>query len=411
MIETQATAPTSRRTARPPALRRVLRCFPSIAIVLASFAAGCAENIPERPEGLYVYCDGKANGLYYIHGLSQRVIDHFSLPCLGPEFVSETGGTGYGERDLDEWTNDTEDIDLLRTMCVAECLSHGGTECEQKNGKLWQIMNYDGKIVPDPLMKIQDPWHLHCKLPAANLAPLPWETKVIPTESAPVWPSDALPIELACEDFETCSRKFATPVDMFLYYDDTATPWGADMGYADHTATTSPGSATLELTIINPGSDPSSDSNEIGGRIEYSAADCDESSCPFYLANLALANTTHTWELYSENLQENVYITDIAVQLRRPTLGVWNTSTDEFYVGTERVEAYVSGAVQIGAGSPVEMGFLLANVDAIFGEIGPEGTVEILDFVANDGGNLALEVDLDFDTIAVESLPIGDLSP
>jgi hypothetical protein len=271
--------------------------------MLTAFAAGCGETGPAPDMGLYVYCDGRADDLYYIHGLSQEIINYFSLPCLGPEFVSETGDTGSGEIDLDEWTNDKEGIDVLRTMCVAECLSYGGTECEQKNGKVWQIRNYEGKIVPDPLMKI------------------------------------------------------------------------------------------------------------IGGRVEYSAPDCDESTRPFYLANLALANTTETWALYSEDLKEEVYITGIAMQLRRPTLGVWNASTNEFYVGTERVEAYVSGTVQIGNSSPMEMGFLVANVEAIFGEIGPEHSITILDFIADDGGYLALEVDLDFDKVVAESLPIEELSP
>jgi hypothetical protein len=410
MIEAGAKPRTFRRTARSPALR-VVRRFSSIAIMLTAFAGGCGEKDP--PDGLYVYCDGRADGLYYTHGITHRVIDYFSLPCLGPEFLSETGGTesGEGEIDLGEWTNDTEDIDALRTMCVAECLSHGGTECEQKNGKVWQIRNYEGKIVPDPLMKIKDPGHLHCNLPKAKLAPLPWETKVIPVASAPVWPSDDLPIEIGCENFETCAKEFAAPIGMFLYYDDTAAPWGADMGYADHLAITSPGTSMLELTIVNQGSTPNSDSHEMGGRIEYSAPDCDGSTCPFYLANLALANTTETWELYSEDLKEEVYITGIAMQLRRPTLGVWNTSTNEFYVGIERVDAYVSGTVQIGSGSPVEMGFLVTNVEAIFGEIGPEHTIKILDFIADDGGNLALEVDLDYDKVVADSFQPEELSP
>jgi hypothetical protein len=408
MLETEVNPHTSRRTARSPWLLAVRR-FHSVAIMLTAFAAGCGEKVPH--DGFYVYCDGEADGLYYIHGISGKAINYFSLPCLGPEFVNETGDTGSGEINLGEWTNNTEDIDALRAMCVEECQTHAGGECEQKNGKVWQIRNYEKKIVPDPLMKIKDPWHLGCKLSEAKLAPLPWKTQVITVASAPMWPSDDLPIEMGCEDFETCAKEFSAPIGMFLYYDDTATPWGADMGYADHVATTSPGSAMLELTIVNPGSTPSSDSHEIGGRIEYSAPDCDESTCPFYLANLALTNTTETWELYSENLKENVYITGIAMQLRRPTLGVWNTSSNEFYVGTERLEAYVSGTVQVGSGSPVEMGFLVANVEAIFGEIGPEHTIEIRDFVADDGSNLALEVDLDFDTNAAESLPIGELSP
>jgi hypothetical protein len=408
MVETEAKPSTFRRIARSPTLRGVRRC-PSIAIMLIAFAAGCGEI--QLPDGLYVYCDGTVDGLHYTHGISHENIYHFSLPCLGPEFVSETGGTGSGEIDLGEWTNDTEDIDFLRTLCVAECLSHGGTECEQKNGKVWQIMNYEKKVVPDPLMKIKDPWRLKCKLPEAKLAPLPRETKVIPVASAPVWPSSDLPIEIGCEDFDTCAKEFAAPIGMFLYYDDTAAWWGADRGYADHLATTSPGSSTLELTIVNQGSTPSSDSHEIDGRIEYSAPECDESTCPFYLANLAIASTTATWALYSENLKDDVYITGIAMQLRRPTLGVWNTSSNEFYVGTERAEAYVSGTVQIGSGTPVEMGFLVANVEAIFGEIGPEGAIEVLDFVADDGGYLAFEADLDFDKIVAESPPLEELSP
>jgi hypothetical protein len=144
MIETGVKSFIFRRAARSPAMRQVAHPFANIAIMLMAFAAGCGPEAP--PDGLYVWCDGRVDGLYYIHGISHQVIERFSLPCLGPEFVSETGGTGSGEIDLDEWTNDTEDIDLLRTMCVAECLSQGGTECEQENGKVWQILNYQEKL-------------------------------------------------------------------------------------------------------------------------------------------------------------------------------------------------------------------------------------------------------------------------
>jgi hypothetical protein len=147
MIETEATSTTSRRATRPPTLR-VVRCFPSLAIMLMAFATGCGKTPPDPPDGFYVYCDGEADGLYYIHGISGKAITYFSLPCLGPEFVNETGETGSGEINLGEWTNNTEDIDYLRTLCVAECRTHAGGECEQKNGKVWQIRNYEEKIVP-----------------------------------------------------------------------------------------------------------------------------------------------------------------------------------------------------------------------------------------------------------------------
>lgn len=368
-------------------------------LALAAVAAGCK---PREPDGLYIYCDGRADDLHYIDGLNGKTIHEISL-CLGPEFVSETGGTGSGEINLAEWTNDTEDIDFLRSMCVASCLNYGGTECGQKDGKSWQIRNYKGLIVPDPLMAIEDPWRLECFLSEANLAPLPWETKIIPDGNAPTWPSNGQPIKIGCEDFATCANEFEAPISMFLYYDDTATTWAADMGYADHLAITLPGSM-VELTIVNPGSTPSSDSSEIGGRFEYSVSDCGENICPFYLANMALSNEEDTWELYSESLMSMVYVTDLSVQLRRPTLGVWNATSNEFYVGTERLEVYVSASVQVGTEPPVDMGFLLANVEAIFGEIRSNGTIEIPNFVLNDGGDLELRADLHYGTIE-ESTP------
>lgn len=104
MIETEADTPTLRRPARKTAARRAMRRVPSITFILVAFAAGCAENISDEPHGLYVYCDGTVDGLYYIDKLTNRTIDWFSLPCLGPEFTNETGDTGYGEINLDEWT-------------------------------------------------------------------------------------------------------------------------------------------------------------------------------------------------------------------------------------------------------------------------------------------------------------------
>jgi hypothetical protein len=104
------------RCARPPEARRGTRRLSSIVSSLMAFGGGCSDDVKE-PDGFYVYCDGKADGLYYVNGLTQEIIKEFSL-CLGPEFVNESGETGYGEVNLGKWTNDTEDIDFLRTLCV-----------------------------------------------------------------------------------------------------------------------------------------------------------------------------------------------------------------------------------------------------------------------------------------------------
>lgn len=147
---------------------------------------------------------------------------------------------------------------------------------------------------------------------------------------------------------------------------------------------------------------------DVDGRVEYSAPDCGQTECPFYLANLTLSNTTDTWKLFAENYDDDegegadVYIDDITVQLRRPTLGVWNTSTNQVYMGQEWVELYVMVTHQIGADSPVQGGYLVTNADAIFGEIGAGGGIQILDLVVDDGSNVKLEADIIYDTLAGE---------
>jgi hypothetical protein len=94
-----------------------------------------------------------------------------------------------------------------------------------------------------------------------------------------------------------------------------------------------------------------------------------------------------------------VYITDVVAQIRRPTLGVWKTATDEFYLGNERIDLYITGPMQIGSGSPVAGAYFVTNVDGIFGEIATGGTISIINFVADDGGNFEIEADFDYDAV------------
>jgi hypothetical protein len=374
-------------------------------LALSSAACGGGDGGPKYSFGLYVYCNGNPDGLYYDNPLLNEPVPRFSLPCIDPNEFGETGGI-----DLDEWTNDTESIEQLRSMCVEECRYNStGTlgNCEQDMGKLWQIENYKGIPVPDPLMLIDDPAHLECQLSPDTPPSTPWGRSVIPVYSSPLWPSNGQAITLACGDYQTCAEEFLAPIGVGLYYNDTDAPWRADMGAADHLVTTSPGRSAVTITLENPGATPSSDSNTVEhGRVEYSAPDCGEPACPFYLANLTLANTSDTWEFYSNVLMDEVQVTSVSVQLRQPTLGAWNTSTGEFYIGKQRVELWVEGTLQIGAGSRLTESYLVANPDAVFGRIGPGGEIELLDFAIEDS-EFVIEADLDYDTRS-GSPPIAD---
>ena len=87
---------------------------------------------------------------------------------------------------------------------------------------------------------------------------------------------------------------------------------------------------------------------------------------------------------------DTVRISDVSVELRQPTLGVWNTSTYEFYIGAGRVELWVTETLQIGAGSSMEETYLVANPAPLFGRIGANGEIEITD--ASDGTTVVVRL-------------------
>lgn len=108
--------------------------------IFALTSAACSQGKVSK-DGLYVYCDGAPDGLYYENTLHGRVY-RFSLPCVDPTQSGETEGI-----DLDEWTNDNEEIHKLTKMCVQDC----------------------DNVSPGALGN-------------------PWESSVIPPDSSPKWP-------------------------------------------------------------------------------------------------------------------------------------------------------------------------------------------------------------------------------
>jgi hypothetical protein len=364
---------------------------------------------PREFDGLYIQCEG-GGALYYINN-GGRKVDRVTL-CLDERFLNETGedGTG-GEIELADWDNDIEDIEYLRTLCEAKCKEvtwdERNSKCSPYSSNIWEIENYEGKPTPDVLMNIDDPLHLSCWTSLAALAPAPWETSVVPPGAPAVWPGTDEVVSLDCQDFTTCAGQFVAPIGEGLYYDDTAELWGSNMGFADYLATTSMGGSRLEITIMNSEATPSSNSYDVDGRIECSAPDCGKTECPFYLANLTLSNMEDTWKLVAENISgegegADIYINDLSVQLRRPTLGVWKPSTNQIYLGAERLDLYILVTHQIGDEPPVEGGYLVTNGAAIFGEMDGEGGIQILDLVADDGSNVKFEADLVYDALMGE---------
>jgi hypothetical protein len=92
---------------------------------------------PPKSDGFYVWCNGAPAGLYYENVLVAKKVSRFSL-CLDPDQLAGTGETGG--IDLNSWTNDLDDIDTLRSMCVQHCLNVSNDflgNCLQSPGVQW----------------------------------------------------------------------------------------------------------------------------------------------------------------------------------------------------------------------------------------------------------------------------------
>jgi hypothetical protein len=98
----------------------------------------------------------------------------------------------------------------------------------------------------------------------------------------------------------------------------------------------------------------------------------------------------------------DIYISDISIQLRRPTLGVWNTTTGQVYLGKERSDIFVYVTHQVGHEPPVESGYLITNVNGVFGEKIEGGGIDVQNLVAGDGTYVEFEADIVYDTLVGE---------
>jgi hypothetical protein len=239
--------------------------------------------------------------------------------------------------------------------------------------------------------------------------PVPKDLTVIAPGTAPRWPSTSEYIELICDTFRDCSAEFLAPIVGYLLRENVDGDWGDNMGRADYVAMTSADTATtVTLSIDNPNSGLSTETNEVAGRIEYSAAECGETECPFYVANMTLTNPVDAWNLWSEFQAELIHVTDIRVSLRRPVLGIWNTQTREVYIGEGMMEIQVEATAAVGAGDLETSNFFIVNSADLFGELGGGGGVSFSSLTADDGTILAMEATLDYDVLT-DGPPTADI--
>jgi hypothetical protein len=355
-----------------------------------------------------LYCDGSVGACYHKK-------PKFQL-CIDPN--AEIGDTG--NFDDEDWVNDPASLDYIRGQCIKECRNTNApmAEAAGKPEKCYDdaypylILNGDGLPTPDNGHAITNPGHLECSLSEnSNLQPRPnpSDITVITSGTSPQWPSNSDYIELVCDNYQDCSEEFTAPILGSLLYEDDNGDWGDNMGRADYLATTGNDTKTeLTLSIHNSVSGLSSETNDAEGRIEYSAPDCGEVECPFYISNMTLSNDLDHWSLRSDAVNANVDVTHVWARLRRPVLGIWNTSSGEIYIGEGMMELYIEADVGVGSADPATASFFVVNRADIFGEMGLGGSVSFLSLSADDGNTLAMEADLDYDRLT-DGPPTADI--
>jgi hypothetical protein len=354
------------------------------------------------PEGISVICESNGDNEYVlVRGPYFRVKNPPIFKCYGKdEWLDDgTGGeTGDAEEtdgmvasgiDRETWPTHSPSLAHIKAYCTDQCKAMGDGSgetptCEDDN---WLIYGYDGvnqisgKV---PATALVDPSALNCDPPASRGKKKrdPAESKVV-LDDAAVWPSDREPIALACDTVRVCAALFDGNVMAHLGHSSPTLP-GDDEAAADYSVTIGAGSSALTLRIANS-DNPSEASNWVDGRIEYTAPDCGQPTCPFYLGNITVTNTSDTWDLHSEALNADVEIANLHVRLRGPTLGVWRPSTGEVYLDAQMLDLRVDFDLAMLGEPASTVSRYVTNDDGIFGIRHRNAGIEFVDLSINDG--------------------------
>jgi hypothetical protein len=153
----------------------------------------------------------------------------------------------------------------------------------------------------------------------------------------------------------------------------------------------------LELDMSGSGTGVD-DTEPLYGMAEYTAIDCGEDVCPFFLANLVAYNTTENWDVRVQTPIGRLAkeISDVQIDLLQSTLGVYNTSLDviAFTPGSIRMRAQftVSSCPTCDHTGDGVHGFIVENDDYVFAEYDAGELTIDHEFAMQTGGTATLTV-------------------
>jgi hypothetical protein len=399
-------------------------------LVCASFAvmvlAACK---PGPPEGISAICNSNGENKYWVlvrgpceglpggttyTGCYEKVVTTPIFKCYGKDewLAMDTGDTGdTGDAETGEaeetggidragWPTHEPSLTYIRNYCTGRCddinaeKSGQTATCEADN---WIIYGYDDidKIRSKVLATaLEDPGALNCDPDFGKWRRSPAESKVVQDDSV-LWPSDSSTIDLACSTVQSCAELFDENVMGHLVHSSPTLP-ANDESEADYLVTAGISSSTLMLRIANP-DNPSQGSNPVEGRIEYTALDCGQPTCPLYLGNLTITNTSDTWDLHSEALNADIDVTNLHARLRGPTLGVWRPATGEVYFDDQMLDLRVDFDVAVADEPASTVTKYVTNDGGLFGVRHGDHAIELANLSMRDE-DLEAYARLDYDS-------------
>jgi hypothetical protein len=242
---------------------------------------------------------------------------------------------------------------------------------------------------------LEDPGALNCNPDLGKWRRSPAKSHVVQIDSAS-WPSDGSIIALACSTVKKCAALFDQNVMRHLM-SSSPTPPGNNEAEADYLVTTGISSSTLWLRIANP-DNPSEASNPVEGRVEYTALDCGQPTCPLYLGNLTVTNTNDTWDLHSEALNADVEVTNLHARLHGPTLGVWRPATGEVYFDDQMLDLRVDFDLSVAGEPAAGVTKYVTNDRGLFGIRHGNDAIELMNLSMRDE-DLEAFATLDYDSV------------
>lgn len=149
------------------------------------------------------------------------------------------------------------------------------------------------------------------------------------------WGNGTAPLNyiLGCSLAEDCGDAFDADVDEWALAFVAGGSLGliaANTRMADYHST----STTISLSMnMASGSGPGyDDAHDLSGHVEYSAADCGDDICPFYLAAFEASNTTDDWDIrltVPGVIDEPKTINNVHVEALQSTFAVWRPATGQ----------------------------------------------------------------------------------